>query len=61
MAAVGAYYTLAGRHQAIAPLFLRLGIVAGLVASLLVAATGDRQAKLVARHQPGPDRDARIE
>src|SRR5262249_14978593 len=33
-------------------IFLRLGVGAGLVASLLVAFTGDRQAKLVARHQP---------
>ena len=52
MAAVGAYYTLAGRHQPTARLFLRVGVVAGLAASLLVAFTGDRQAKMVARHQP---------
>jgi len=52
MAAVGAYYTLTGRHQPIARLFLRLGVVAGLVASVLVAVTGDRQAKMVAAHQP---------
>jgi cytochrome d ubiquinol oxidase subunit I len=52
MAAVGAYYTLAGRHQPAARIFLRLGVVAGLVACVLVTVTGDRQAKLVARHQP---------
>lgn len=52
MAAVGAYYTLTGRHQPIARLFLQLGVVAGLVASVLVAVTGDRQAKMVAAHQP---------
>src|SRR5262249_55855767 len=52
VAAVGAYYTLAGRHQQTAPLFLRLGVGAGLIATLLVTITGDRQAKLVARHQP---------
>ena len=52
MAAVGAYYTLSGRHQEAARLFLRLGVAAGLVATLLVALTGDTQAKLVARHQP---------
>jgi cytochrome d ubiquinol oxidase subunit I len=52
MAAVGAYYTLTGRHAPTARLFLRLGVTAGLVAGLLVAVTGDRQAKLVARHQP---------
>jgi cytochrome d ubiquinol oxidase subunit I len=52
VAAVGAYYALTGRHPHTARLFLRLGATAGLVASLLVAFTGDRQAKLVARHQP---------
>jgi len=52
MAAVGAYYTLTGRHQQTARLFLRLGVAAGLAATLLVSLTGDRQAKLVARHQP---------
>ena len=52
MAAVGAYYTLTGRHLPTAGLFLRLGVAAALVASVLVAVTGDRQAKLVARHQP---------
>src|SRR5262245_13180931 len=52
VAAVGAYYMLAGRHQATARLFLRLGVGVGLVASLLVAFTGDRQARMVAEHQP---------
>ena len=52
VAAVGAYYTLAGRHPATARVFLRLGVVAGLIASVLVAVTGDRQAKMVAAHQP---------
>ena len=52
VAAVGAYYTLSGRHPQTAPLFLRIGVIAGLVASLLVAVTGDRHAKMVARHQP---------
>jgi len=52
MAAVGAYYTLTGRHGPTAALFLRLGVTAGLVATLLVTLTGDRQAKMVARHQP---------
>ena len=52
MAAAGAYYTLAGRHQPIARLFLRLGVGVGLAACVLVAVTGDRQAKMVARHQP---------
>ena len=52
VAAVGAYYTLSGRHLPTARLFLRLGVGAGLIASLLVAVTGDRQAKMVAAHQP---------
>jgi cytochrome bd ubiquinol oxidase subunit I len=53
VAAVGAYYALQGFHPAHAPRFLRIGVVAGLVSSFLVAfPTGDYQAKLVARHQP---------
>ena len=53
IAAVGAFYTLRGRHPAHARRFLRLGVVAGLIASVVVAfPTGDHQAKLVARHQP---------
>jgi cytochrome bd ubiquinol oxidase subunit I len=53
VAAVGAYYALQGLHLDHAPRFLRVGVVAGLVSSLLVAfPTGDQQAKLVARHQP---------
>ena len=52
MAAVGAFYTLMGRHGEAAGIFLRMGVGAGLIASVLVAVTGDSQAKLVARHQP---------
>jgi cytochrome d ubiquinol oxidase subunit I len=52
MAAVGAFYTLMGRHGEAARIFLRMGVGAGLIASVLVAVTGDTQAKLVARHQP---------
>jgi cytochrome bd ubiquinol oxidase subunit I len=51
--ALGAFYLLEGRHVEPARLFLRLGLPAGLISSLLVAfPTGDRQAKLVARYQP---------
>jgi cytochrome d ubiquinol oxidase subunit I len=51
--ALGAFYTLQGWHTETARLFLRLGVAAGFVSSLLVAyPTGDHQAKLVARHQP---------
>jgi cytochrome d ubiquinol oxidase subunit I len=53
VAAVGAYYALTGLHPDHAPRFLRMGVAAGLVSSVLVAfPTGDQQAKLVARHQP---------
>jgi len=53
VAAVGAFYTLRGDARPVVRAFLRIGVVAGLAASLVVAfPTGDRQAKLVARHQP---------
>jgi cytochrome bd ubiquinol oxidase subunit I len=53
VAALGAFYTLEGRHLEPARLFLRLGTAAGLVSAVLVAfPTGDVQAKLVARYQP---------
>jgi cytochrome d ubiquinol oxidase subunit I len=53
VAALGAFYLLQRSHLEQARLFLRLGLTAGLVSSVLVAfPTGDRQAKLVARHQP---------
>ena len=51
--AVGAYWTLRRAHPVQAALNLRLGVLAGLCASVLVAfPTGDLQGKLVARHQP---------
>lgn len=53
VSAVGAFYALAGKFKVEARAFLRTGVVAGLVASALVAfPTGDRQAKLVAHYQP---------
>jgi cytochrome d ubiquinol oxidase subunit I len=53
VAAVGAYWTLRGVHREQAWLNLKLGVLAGLAASLLVAfPTGDQEGKLVARHQP---------
>lgn len=53
VAAVGAYYALQRIHMDQAARFLRVGSIAGLLASVLVAApTGDRQAKLVAMYQP---------
>ncbi len=53
MAAVGAYYALQNLHHDQARHFLRVGVTAGFVASVLTAfPTGDQQAKLVAQHQP---------
>ncbi len=53
MCAVGAWYALDGTHAPHARIFLRTGVAAGLVSSVLVAfPTGDAQAKMVARHQP---------
>jgi cytochrome d ubiquinol oxidase subunit I len=53
VAALGAFYLLEGRHAGPARRFLKVGIVAGLVSSVVVAfPTGDLHAKLVARHQP---------
>ena len=51
--ALGAFYLLQSRHREQARLYLRLGVTAGLLSSVLVAfPTGDMQAKLVARYQP---------
>jgi cytochrome d ubiquinol oxidase subunit I len=53
MAAVGAFYLLAGRHEAHGRTFVRLGVLSGLPAAiLLLVPTGDQQGKMVARHQP---------
>src|SRR5215471_12344158 len=53
VSSAGAYYALQDFHSEYAPRFLRIGVVAGLLSSVLVAfPTGDQQAKLVARHQP---------
>ena len=53
MAAVGAFYLLLGKWTAHARVFLRVGVVAGCIFSVLqVFPTGDRQGKLVADHQP---------
>jgi cytochrome d ubiquinol oxidase subunit I len=51
--AVGAFYTLRGRHTIQARLYLRAGTLTALVASVLAAfPSGDQQAKMVGRHQP---------
>jgi cytochrome d ubiquinol oxidase subunit I len=53
MAALGAFYLLAGRYEAYGRTFVRLGVPAGLVSCILLAfPTGDQQSAMVARHQP---------
>ena len=53
MAAVGAFYVLSGRHEAHAMLFVRVGVIAGLVCSVLqIFPTGDLHGRYIARHQP---------
>jgi cytochrome d ubiquinol oxidase subunit I len=53
VAAVGAFYSLSDRHPTHADRFLRVGVAAGLIASILAAMpSGDLQAQLVAEHQP---------
>jgi len=53
MAAVGAFYLLSGRNREHAMLFVRLGVIAGLVSSVLqVFPTGDLHARYLAHHQP---------
>jgi cytochrome d ubiquinol oxidase subunit I len=51
--ALGAYYTLREAHIEQAKVFLKTGVVVGLLSSILVAfPTGDQQGKMVAKHQP---------
>jgi cytochrome d ubiquinol oxidase subunit I len=53
MAATGAYYLLADRHQEFGRIFVRVGVVAGAIASVLMMfPTGDGQGKNIAYHQP---------
>ncbi len=53
VAAVGAFYKLQNKHVPHAEAFLRIGLIAGVVASFMMAMpTGDLQARLVAEHQP---------
>jgi cytochrome d ubiquinol oxidase subunit I len=53
MSAVGAFYLLEDRRQEYARIFLKVGVIAGLVASILIIfPTGDLHGKYVARNQP---------
>ncbi|TYB74296.1 cytochrome ubiquinol oxidase subunit I [Bizionia myxarmorum] len=53
VAAVGAFYLLSNKHNEFGKLFVKTGVVFGLISSLLVAfPTGDLIAKNVAKYQP---------
>jgi cytochrome d ubiquinol oxidase subunit I len=53
MSAVGAYYLLSRQHVEHGRIYVRLGVVAGLIFSVLqLFPTGDGQGRMLARHQP---------
>jgi cytochrome d ubiquinol oxidase subunit I len=53
MAAVGAYYLLNRVHEEYGRIFVKVGVIAGLLFSILqVFPTGDLHGKYMARHQP---------
>jgi cytochrome d ubiquinol oxidase subunit I len=53
VASIGAFYLLSKRHEQHARLFVKVGVIAGLVSSFAMAMpTGDQQARLVVAHQP---------
>lgn len=53
LCSVGAYWTLMKVHPRESQICLRLGVIAGLISTILVGfPTGDVQGKLVAKHQP---------
>jgi cytochrome d ubiquinol oxidase subunit I len=53
MAAVGAYYLLDKRDEYYGKIFLKVGVIAGVIASILIIfPTGDLHGKYVAHHQP---------
>lgn len=53
MASVGAFYLLWGKHVEHGRIFVRIGVVAGCVFSILqLFPTGDGQGRLIAKYQP---------
>ncbi len=53
MAAAGAFYFLSGKQPEYGRMFLRLGVITGVLASAFqLWPTGDMKGQLVARHQP---------
>jgi cytochrome d ubiquinol oxidase subunit I len=53
MAALGAFYVLSGKQEEYGRLFVRLGVIVGIAASLFqIWPSGDAQGRLVTNHQP---------
>jgi cytochrome d ubiquinol oxidase subunit I len=53
VAAIGAFYLLSGRHEAYGRTFVRVGVIAGVIASVAqLFPTGDAQGRMMAQHQP---------
>ncbi|WP_152286263.1 cytochrome ubiquinol oxidase subunit I [Flavicella marina] len=53
VASIGAFYVLSKKHKEFGVLFLKTGVVFGLIAAFIVAfPTGDMNAKNVAKYQP---------
>jgi cytochrome d ubiquinol oxidase subunit I len=53
VASIGAFYLLSRRNEEQGRLFVRTGVIFGVVASVLMAfPTGDGQGQMIARHQP---------
>lgn len=53
MAAIGAFYLLHHKHEDYGRVFVKTGVIAGLIASVLMAfPTGDQQGRMLARYQP---------
>lgn len=53
VAACGAFYLLQDKHVEHGRVFVRVGVIAGVIAAFMMAMpTGDLQARLVVRHQP---------
>ncbi len=53
VAGIGAFYLLTGRHESHGRTFVRLGVVVGVIASVVqLYPLGDRHGRMVAQHQP---------
>ncbi|HWX52955.1 MAG TPA: cytochrome ubiquinol oxidase subunit I [Verrucomicrobiae bacterium] len=53
MSAVGAYYLLEGKYQEYGRIFLRVGVIGGVIFCILqIFPTGDLQGRYMAKHQP---------